>query len=154
MEALRQGLWNLLEAHHPQTSRQLFYQLFPVTAEYDVSLMPTRGFPSKRFVHDAAELMEAQGKPAYVYYFGDWNPSGNKVGKNVEASLARYAADAGIRFERVAVNQEQIARYNLPTRLVDGVINQHIDRDKWEFAKQQEAEERRMLVRTAERKKR
>lgn len=50
--------------------------LYEITEEYDVPLMVVRGFPSKDFVHGAAETIEATGKPAYLYYFGDQDPSG------------------------------------------------------------------------------
>src|ERR1039458_1031824 len=44
---------------------------FQVTAEWDVPLMVVKGFTSKAFAHSAAEAIDARGKPAFLYYFGD-----------------------------------------------------------------------------------
>ncbi len=50
--------------------------VYAVTAELDVPLMVTRGYPSLSFLHTAAAAIAATGKPAYLYYFGDYDPSG------------------------------------------------------------------------------
>jgi hypothetical protein len=90
--------------------------LYDVTDEWDVPLMATRGYPSLTYVHEAAEAIEDHEKPAYIYYFGDYDPSGVDIPRKVEAGLREFAPAAEIHFERVAVTPEQIARWNLPTR--------------------------------------
>ncbi len=90
--------------------------LFEVTAEYDVPLMVTRGYPSLSFVAGAAENIEATGKRAFLYYFGDYDPSGMDISRHVEERLSELAPNADITFERVAVTREQIGELNLPTR--------------------------------------
>jgi hypothetical protein len=89
--------------------------LMEETWDYDVPLMSTRGFPSITYLHDAAEEIEAQGKPTWIYYFGDWDPSGKDISRVVEASLRKFAPEAEIHFERVAVTEEQIETLHLPT---------------------------------------
>ncbi len=84
------------------------------TFKWDVPLMVTRGFPSDSFVYEAAENIKAMGKPTYLYYFGDYDPSGVCVSDNLQAKLADWTPEA--HFERVAVNAEQIQNLNLPTR--------------------------------------
>jgi hypothetical protein len=90
--------------------------LSQVTMEWDVPLMVVRGFSSITFLHSAAESIAATGKPAYLYYFGDYDPSGLVIPQKVEQRLREFAPYADIEFVRVAVNEEQIAGMNLPTR--------------------------------------
>jgi len=66
------------------------------------------------FIHDAAEEIKAIGKPAYIYHFGDFDPSGVNAAHDIRDKLQAHGAN--IHFERVAITEEQIARYNLPTR--------------------------------------
>jgi hypothetical protein len=86
------------------------------TTVYDVPLMVARGYSSLSFLHSAGEAIKAKGKPAYIYHFGDHDPSGVDAARNIEANLRRFAPDIEIHFERVAVTPAQIAEWNLPTR--------------------------------------
>ena len=71
---------------------------------------------SLSFLHDAAREIRFIHKPVHIYYFGDYDPSGLDISKQVEARLRQYAPNADIHFVRVAVNPEQITALNLPTR--------------------------------------
>jgi hypothetical protein len=90
--------------------------LMEETEVWDVPLMVTRGYPSLTYLHEAAEQIEAQAKPTYLYYFGDYDPSGVDITRFVEKGLRELAPDAEISFERVAVTPEQIEAWSLPTR--------------------------------------
>jgi hypothetical protein len=90
--------------------------LYQVTARWDVPLMVTRGYPSLSFLFEAAETLKAQGKPAYLYYFGDFDPSGVDIPRKVECELRRLASTVDLAFERAAVTEEQIETLRLPTR--------------------------------------
>lgn len=90
--------------------------VYEITYEWDVPLMVTRGYASLSFLSDAAATIDAERKPAYLYYFGDWDPSGVDIPRVVEARLTELAPDADITFERVAVVPEQTERWGLPTR--------------------------------------
>jgi hypothetical protein len=106
--------------------------LYDVTAEYDVPLMVTRGYPSLTYLHDAAEEMATQlsrGRKVTIYYFGDYDPSGVDIRRNVEKQLASFIGRAigldtsyetvteeDFRFETVAVDPWQIETYGLTTR--------------------------------------
>lgn len=90
--------------------------LLDVTAEWDVPLMVTRGYPSLSFIHSAAEVIRNQDKPVYLYYFGDHDPSGVDIPRTVEEGIRELAPDVDLHFERVAVTVEQIDEYQLPTR--------------------------------------
>jgi hypothetical protein len=86
------------------------------TEVYDVPLMTARGYSSISFLYSAAKAIEAQEKPAYIFHFGDLDPSGVDAARDIETKLRRYAPDAEIHFERPAVTREQVERWNLPTR--------------------------------------
>jgi hypothetical protein len=134
--------------------------LYQETSKWDVPLMVVRGFSSKTFLYEAAKAIEEVGKPAHLYYFGDRDPSGVYIDRNIEAKLRQYAPEADIHFRRVAVTEDQIETLNLPTRptkksdlrcksfkgdsvevdaipadvlreMVELVIAQHIDADAW-----------------------
>lgn len=90
----------------------------PITEKWDVPLMVTKGYPSESFVYSAAESIKEIGKPTYIYYFGDWDPSGLNISEDTEKKLKGFLDDEDIpfHFSRVAILEDQIAHYNLPTR--------------------------------------
>jgi hypothetical protein len=90
--------------------------LFEETEPWDVPLMVTRGYPSISYLHQAAMAIRLRGKPAHLYYFGDHDPSGRDITRATEKGLREFAPDADIRFERVAVTEQQIRDLRLPTR--------------------------------------
>jgi hypothetical protein len=90
--------------------------ILPVTAEFYAPLYVSRGFSSLTYLAEAADDIEAVGKPTYVYHLGDHDPSGREAGEHIERELRRLAPNAWIQFERLAVTTEQIADLELPTR--------------------------------------
>lgn len=146
--------------------------LYQVTREWDVPLMVTRGYASETFVYNAAEEMRARGGVTHVYYFGDWDPSGQDAIANTRAKLQEFGAP--VYFEVAAINGWQIEEYGLPTRptkrsdsrarswsggsveldaippnqlrsLASTVITQHIDLAEIEQLRRIEQAERRTL---------
>ena len=87
---------------------------FDITSEWDVPLMVTRGFPSETFVYEAAESMKGKDKPIFIYYFGDYDPSGVAIPENIREKLSGFGVRCA--FEVVAVLPYQIRALNLPTR--------------------------------------
>ena len=77
--------------------------------------MVCRGYASISFLWSAAETIKLEGKPTFLYYFGDCDPSGRDIPRAVEKSL-REMSGADITFEVVAVTDQQIEEMNLPTR--------------------------------------
>jgi hypothetical protein len=88
--------------------------IYPVTEMYDVPLMVARGDSSETFAYSSAEYIQQQGKPAFVYYVGDFDPAGWDMSRVLEEKLAAFGAN--VTFERLAINQDQIAKWNLSTR--------------------------------------
>jgi hypothetical protein len=152
--------------------------LLEETRVYDVPLMVARGYSSISFLHSAATAIEAKGKPAHIYHFGDLDPSGQDAARDIEAKLRRYAPEAEIHFERIAVKRQQVEEWNLPTRptkvkdprakkfegtsveldaipapklreLVKECIERHVDRQQLEILRITEASERELLTRWA-----
>ena len=92
---------------------------YPITAEWDVPLMVSKGFSSLTYVYDAAQTFKAQalrGKDCHIYYFGDYDPSGKDIGRDIRAKLLDYAPEAEVSFHEVAVLPSQIDRWSLPSR--------------------------------------
>lgn len=148
--------------------------ILDVTSEFDVPLMVTRGYPSITYLYEAAEAIANRDKPAYLYYFGDFDPSGLDITRAVDEGIREFAPDSEIHFERVAVTPEQIRILGLPTRptkttdsrskgfgaasvevdaippatlraLVQSYIETHIDQDQLERTRLIEEQERRTL---------
>lgn len=154
--------------------------LVDVTGTYDVPLMVSRGFASVTYLYETGQHIAEIGKPAHIYYFGDHDPSGLDIPKQVERGLREHAPEADIHFERVAVTEQQIVDWNLPTRptkttdfrsrgfhgasvdldavpawrlraLVRECIEQHIDQAKLRITKLAEESERTILLKLAAR---
>ena len=90
--------------------------LYEVTSRWDVPLMVCRGYASVSFLWSAAQAIQAENKPAFLYYFGDCDPSGRDIPRAVEKSLRAMSCGADITFEVVAVTDQQIIDMNLPSR--------------------------------------
>src|SRR6516164_6029688 len=60
------------------------------TAKFDVPLMVSRGFSSDTYLQSAAANIEAAGKPAFIYQFGDYDPSGLWISRTIEEGLRRH----------------------------------------------------------------
>jgi hypothetical protein len=90
----------------------------PITERWDVPLMVTRGFTSESFAYSAAESIKENGKPTYIYYFGDHDPSGVHISVDLEKKLRGFLSttDIPFHFSRVAILDHQISQHNLPTR--------------------------------------
>lgn len=90
--------------------------LYTVTEQFDVPLMVCRGFSSLSFIHSAAEAIKQKGKPTYIFYLGDSDPSGESISTVLERDLRDFSGDAEIHFQRLAVTKQQIIDWDLPTR--------------------------------------
>jgi hypothetical protein len=153
--------------------------LYQETAPYDVPLCVSRGYASLTYLHETAADLEATAKPAYIYQFGDFDPSGVDISRKTEEDLRAFAPNTELHFERVAVTPEQIRVWNLPTRptkrtdsrshgfegesvevdaippgqlrdLVRECIEGHLDEDVLAEIRQAEATERAALLELAE----
>jgi hypothetical protein len=139
----------------------------------DVPLYVARGYGSMTVLYDAAEFLKAIDKPAFIYHFGDYDPSGVDAANKIRDGLLKHGAN--VTFERIAVTPAQIHTYDLPIRatkkkdprskqwgdqpsveldalpapvlrnLVKTCIERHIDQEEWAMAKTVEQLERHTL---------
>ena len=150
--------------------------IYPITSMYDVPLMVARGYASLSFLHNAAEFISELEVPTYIYHLGDFDPSGVNAGEKIEETLCEMAPDAEIYFERVAVTEDQITAWDLPTRptkssdsrakgfgdvsveldaiepnrlreIVSDVIDIHLPQQQYEVLKAAEQSERELIAR-------
>jgi hypothetical protein len=114
----RRSLWDNKDAYVEVWLEKdaLAAVLIDVTDPWDVPLMVTRGFASVSYLYRAAETIKAKKKPAYLYYLGDYDPSGLDIPHAVEKDLREFAPKAKILFQRVAVTPVQIEIMGLPMR--------------------------------------
>jgi len=117
-EAYRRSLWDTQDVYVEVWLEKdaLAGVLMEETKPWDVPLMVTRGYPSLSYLYEAAAQIRACHKPAHLYYFGDYDPSGMDITRNVEQRLRQFAPAAEIHFERLAVTPNQIDAWQLPTR--------------------------------------
>jgi hypothetical protein len=92
--------------------------IYPVTEEYDVPLMVTRGFSSETFAFEAVEARGDDPRDFYVYYLGDFDRAGHDAANSLQDKLARFRKNKPfeIYWEQLAVTEEQIHEMSLSTR--------------------------------------
>lgn len=174
-KAYRRSLWDAQDVHVEFWVEKLALAgiLSGVTDEYDVGLLPARGYSSDTFLHKTAEKIKGIGKPAFVYHLGDFDPSGQDAARDICEKLEYFGAD--VQFVQLAVTEGQIDTWDLPTRptkksdprsgdwgdkpsveldaipprllrgIVRDAIERHVDMGVLERMRQIEAEERRTL---------
>jgi hypothetical protein len=90
----------------------------PITHGYDVTLLVVRGQVSRTAIYESynrfAQMIE-EDKECYLFYFGDFDPSGISIYSSLVERLRNFG-DYGERicFKRVALTSSQISQYSLP----------------------------------------
>lgn len=88
--------------------------LTEITYRYDVALMVARGQLSRTEVYRTAGRYKAQSdKECHLYYCGDFDPSGLSIYDSIKKRIMDFGVS--INFERIALTQEQIEKYQLPS---------------------------------------
>lgn len=92
-------------------------QLVRIGAEYGIACYSGGGFDGLAGKHAAAERAFAGGRNSRILHLGDYDPSGEHLFSSLAEDVIAFAAAAGaeVEFERVAVTEEQVRLYNLPT---------------------------------------
>ena len=90
--------------------------LYEETEPWAVPLMVCRGFASESYIYAAAEAIRAQAKPAYLYLLTDHDPSGLAIAHDVGRRIRGFLPATEVHVERIAVTEDQIERWQLPTR--------------------------------------
>jgi len=97
----------------------------PVCRRWDVTFLANRGYSSQSAMYNAAKRYEAghlEGKTLTLIYFGDHDPSGIDMTRDIRDRMELFLGyhelvsekNVDFRVERVALNVEQVKQYNLP----------------------------------------
>ncbi len=146
-----------------------------VTYRYGVSLMVSRGQSSETFIYEAAReaahAWDRAGIETIVLALYDADSYGRDAAAKIREKLAWYAPHVPISFELVALTDEQVAEFDLPTRfdkkergraaveldalqvlgpgtlegILSAAINKYVDLHVWEQERIVEDSERRIL---------
>lgn len=84
-----------------------------------VDLYPCGGFSSLSFIHEAAESLNRSkdNRPLQVFYIGDYDAAGVLIDVSLKRELrAHLKNDIELHFERIGINADQVAEYDLPTK--------------------------------------
>jgi hypothetical protein len=124
----RRALWHgqEVEVHVFTEKDAISGVLLPVTTRWDVPLGVLRGYASESFAYSVAQTILAtarQERFTYVYQLGDHDPSGLDAWRDFQAKVRGFLdlgthglASAMASFERLAVTEDQIQEWHLPTR--------------------------------------
>lgn len=108
--------------------------------EYDVAFFSCRGYTSQSEMWRAAMRLrqyERKGQDTLILHFGDHDPSGIDMTRDIQDRLALFGARTEVR--RIALNYDQVEEYNPPpnpTKLSDSRAQGYIDRfghESWEL---------------------
>lgn len=148
-----------------------------VATRWDVPLGSMHGYSSETFPYEVACELPAN-QPTVIYQLGDHDPSGVGAWEHFTRTVRGFAPEADVTFVRLAVTEEQITQYELPTRptkttdprarsfrgesvevdaipasilrrLVEEAITSHLDPHALAITKEVEAQERDGLHRLA-----
>jgi hypothetical protein len=141
-------------------------------------LLVTRGYPSLSYLYEAATALAGQDRPVIIFYFGDHDPTGIDIPRNIVEFLREWGVE--VDFRRLAVTPEQVVEFGLVTRptktgdtraryfegesvevdaippkelrrLIQDAIGQHVDRRILERTRRAEQGEREFLSLWADR---
>lgn len=88
----------------------LFYE---ITKKLKVILAPSKGYSSLTYLHEAAKrLVSIHSRDLSILYFGDFDPSGLDIQRDIRERLVRLGVDVNVR--RIAITKDQIAKYEIP----------------------------------------
>lgn len=92
--------------------------LYPVTAEYDVPLMPTGGYSSETFAFEAVDDLRGTGKTLVIYSLYDFDRSGKDAERSLKEKVERFGREFNVpvTFRALALTLEQVQSLALPTR--------------------------------------
>jgi hypothetical protein len=85
---------------------------------YQVPVAVNRGYGSFSFVRDGAERIGSIDKSLHILYFGDFDPSGEDMVRDLQKRIVRYSqGERLVRVHKIALTKEQIRQYDIPESL-------------------------------------
>ena len=88
-----------------------------IASQYGVISCVAKGFSSFTFAHDAARRFyhkQEKGKSCKILYFGDFDPSGEDMVRDLLERIHRYGAE-NVTIEKCALTKDQVIEFNLPS---------------------------------------
>ena len=120
-EVYRKSLWNtnddVVEIWIEKEA--LLGVVIDVTSTWDVALLPVKGYASLTALYICAENIKRAteaGKTFHLYYFGDHDPSGLDIYRDINDKLQKFVPDGRWSITRPAVTKTQIEEMQLPSR--------------------------------------
>lgn len=83
--------------------------------KWDVALSPCKGYPSLTYLNDAKNRFEeaiCEGKEPILFYFGDYDCSGEDIPRSIQDNLNKMGVSVDLR--RVALMEDQVVKWKLP----------------------------------------
>lgn len=87
-----------------------------ILGDREVLIVPFGGYTSITYHNDNCKRLkkfQELGKKVHILYFGDVDPSGEDIQRDIERKLSKYLI-YDVDFKRIAVTEKQIAKFNLP----------------------------------------
>lgn len=112
----------------------------PVCQELDIAYFACKGYVSLSEMWRSAQRFQWANGPnqkTVIFYFGDYDPSGLDMDRDIKDRQNVFGAN--IEFKRIALNFDQIEKYNPPpnpTKLTDSRAGAYMDEfgdDCWEL---------------------
>lgn len=91
--------------------------LGPVCQELHVRFTANKGYSSSSAMYEAGRRMKDAkriGKNVHIFYFGDHDPSGIDMTRDIDERLAQFARTTKIEVHRLALNWEQVEAWQPP----------------------------------------
>ncbi len=88
-----------------------------VAARNDIDYFSCRGYASQTAMYDAAKRFahyRDMGQETVILHFGDHDPSGIDMTRDIRERIEMFLYDEGIEVNRLALNMDQVRRYNPP----------------------------------------
>jgi hypothetical protein len=93
--------------------------LRPIAEEIGAEMILVTGESSDTYIADAAKRASEDGRPAVVFYFADFDPSGHQmpisVARKLQAQRDLHYPNLDVRLYQVAMTLEQVRDLNLPS---------------------------------------
>ena len=88
--------------------------IYPVTAEYDVPLMVSRGFSSETFCFEAIAAREDDPREYVVWYLGDFDRAGCDAARSLKEKLERFAGEkrVEVEFRQLAIEEADVVEFD------------------------------------------
>ncbi len=99
-----------------------------------VRIVVNKGYAGWTFLSENADrLMDIRlkdpDKRIHILYFGDFDPSGEDMDRHLSEALSHFGLEYIVDFERTAVTEDQIDKYNLPPIPEDRQTLEKLDND-------------------------